>query len=263
MLIIVCVKQVPDSTDVKSDPETGRIMRDGVPSIVNPDDRHAVEAAVRLKEQTGAEVVLLTMGPPQAKSALKEMLAMGADRAILLTDSAFAGADTYATAFTLGLAIRKLGSPHVIFCGRQAIDGDTAQVGPQLAEFLGIPQVTHVKELAWEDPTFAVSRALDEGHYALRVVPPVLFSVVSELNQPRYPSMKEILLSVRKKKIELWDAKMLEADPLRLGLNGSPTQVKRVFAPTPPSRGEQLTGDMTQMVEAFVERVMGLNVVQR
>ena len=191
MNIVVCLKQVPDTTAVKIDPKTGTLIRDGVPSIINPEDKHALEAALTLKDNVGGKVTVVSMGPPQAQNALREALCMGADEAILITDRAFAGADTLATSKTLAGAIRRL-EYDVVFAGRQAIDGDTAQVGPEIAEHLNIPQVTYVQGVKVEDDGLLVNRALEDGYELIKVNGPVLLTAIKELNEPRYMNVRYI-----------------------------------------------------------------------
>jgi electron transfer flavoprotein alpha/beta subunit len=238
--IIVCIKQVPDTTEVKINPETGTLIREGVPSIVNPFDMYAIEEGLRLKEQFGGKVTIISMGPPQAKEALKEAVAMGADEAILLSDRAFAGSDTWATAYTLSQAIRKLGAFDVILCGKQAIDGDTGQVGPGIARQLNISQLTYVFKIRQLDPqahTVVVERLLEEGREVVETALPALLTVVKDINQPRYPTFLGIRRAT-KMEIPVWGAADLpEADAGRLGLKGSPTQVVKVFSP-PKREGE-------------------------
>ncbi|HID8214500.1 TPA: electron transfer flavoprotein subunit beta, partial [Clostridioides difficile] len=190
MNIVVCLKQVPDTNEVKINKETGTLIRDGVPSIINPDDRNALEEALKMKDELGAVIKVISMGPPQAKSALKEALAMGADEAYLISDRAFGGSDTWATSTIIAAAIEKVGKYDVIFCGRQAIDGDTAQVGPEVAEFLGIPQVTYAKEVKVQDDKLLVTRYTETGDYLIEAKMPVLLTAIKELNNPRYPSVK-------------------------------------------------------------------------
>ncbi|MDH4233253.1 MAG: electron transfer flavoprotein subunit beta/FixA family protein, partial [Nitrospirota bacterium] len=182
MRIIVCIKQVPDTAEVKINPETGTLIREGVPSIINPFDMHAIEAGLQIKEKVEGKVTVLTMGPPQAETALRDAISMGADDALLLSDRAFAGSDTWATSYTLSKAIEKLGAD-IIICGKQAIDGDTAQVGPEVAEFLNIPHISYIKKI--EDVTqgsIRVQRMMDEGHDIVESTLPVLLTVVKELN---------------------------------------------------------------------------------
>jgi electron transfer flavoprotein alpha/beta subunit len=233
MEIVVCVKQVPDTTEVKIDPVTNTLIRQGVPSIVNPFDKNAVEAALRLKEAQGGKVTVITMGPPQAKEALKECLAMGADEALLISDRAFGGADTLATSYTLAAAIRKIGTVDMIICGKQAIDGDTAQVGPEIAEHLGWAQVTCVSEIDIVDQTVKLEREQEEGYELIETHLPVLLTVLKSINEPRLPTVKGTMKANRKE-IPVWTAADMEVDPARLGLKGSPTQVRRIF--TPPQR---------------------------
>lgn len=236
MNIVVCLKQVPDTTEVKIDPNTGTLIREGVPSIINPDDKHALEEALKLKDSKGAKVTVITMGPPQADRALREALAMGADEAVLITDRAFAGADTLATSNALAGAIRKL-DYDIIFAGRQAIDGDTAQVGPGIAEHLGIPQVTYVEKVSVNGNTLKVQRALEDGYEVIEVKTPVLLTAIKELNQPRYMHMANIFDTCRKE-IEVWSAEDIDVDKSLLGLNGSPTKVMKSTTKEAKGKGE-------------------------
>lgn len=238
MHAIVCIKQVPDTTDVKVNPETGTLIREGVPSIVNPFDTYAIEEALRLREKFGGKVTVISMGPPQAKEALKEAVAMGADEAILLSDRAFAGSDTWATAYTLANAIRKIGDFDVILCGKQAIDGDTGQVGPGIARQLDIEQLTYVfkiREIDFQAKRIQVERLLEEGREVVETRLPALLTVVKDINQPRYPTIMGIRRATRTE-IPVWTAADLpDAQADLLGLKGSPTQVVRVFNPPPRS----------------------------
>lgn len=236
MEIIVCVKQVPDTTEVKIDPQTNTLIRQGVPSIVNPFDKNAVEAALQLKEKHGGRVTVISMGPPQAKDALKECLAMGADEAILISDRAFGGADTLATSYTLAAAIRKLGKFDLVICGKQAIDGDTAQVGPEIAEHLGIPQVTYVAKIDVDGNTVRVEREHEDGYEVIETTLPVLLTVVKSINEPRYPTVKGTMKANRKE-IPVLTVTDLDVDPERIGLKGSPTQVRRIFTPQQRTQG--------------------------
>lgn len=254
MLIIVPIKQVPDTNDVRIDPETGTLIREGVPSIVNPEDRHAVEMALSLKDQAGSgKVVVISMGPPQAEIALREMLAMGADEAILLSDRAFAGADTLATACALAHAVRQLGQYDLIICGRQAIDGDTAQVGPQLAEFLQIPQATYAQDLTWESGKIRVERAVEGEVQVLELPLPALVTCLKEANKPRIPTLKGCIGAFREKPFQVWNASRIKVPPEQIGLKGSPTQVRRTFTPPPRGQGIVLTGDPQQAVQNLVQ----------
>lgn len=251
MKIIVCIKQVPDAKDVRLDPKTNTLARDGVQSIMNPYDRHALEEAVRIKEQYGGTVTVLSMGPPQAEATLREAISCGADDAYLVSDRAFAGSDTWATTYTLSQAVRKIGGADLILCGKQAIDGDTAQVGPGLAERLNIPFVAYVRKVT--DCTAAditAQRLMDDGYDTVQVSLPALFTVVKEINEPRVPSLKG---KMRAKKIEIpmLSAADIEADPDQLGLKGSPTQVVKVFSP-------ELRGDRAMLSGTADEQVAQL-----
>ena len=231
MDIIVCIKQVPDTTDVKIDPVTNTLIRSGVPSIVNPFDENAVEAGLQLKEKYGGTVTVLSMGPPQAKAALKECLAMGADKAYLISDRAFGGADTLATSYTLAAMIRKLGKFDVIICGKQAIDGDTAQVGPEIAEHLDISQVTYVfKVRSVENGVMTVEKEHDDGYEVIEAKLPTMITVLKSTNVPRYPTIKS-KMAANKAEIPTITAADLDVVEECLGLKGSPTKVKKIFSP--------------------------------
>lgn len=225
MNIVVCLKQVPDTNEVKIDPVKGTLIRDGVPSIINPDDKNALEEGLILKENNSAKVTVISMGPPQAKDALREALAMGADEAILISDRAFAGADTLATSYALATAIKKI-DYDIIFAGRQAIDGDTAQVGPEMAEHLNIPQVTYVEKVEVHDDELEVKKSLEDGYEIVSVKMPVLLTAIKDLNTPRYMHMAKIFECFNKE-IKVWSAEDIEADKSLLGLSGSPTKVKK------------------------------------
>ena len=193
MKIIVCIKQVPDTTEVKLDPKTGRLIRDGVPSIINPDDKNALEEALHIKDENpDTTVTVVSMGPPQADVAMREALAMGADEAILISGREFGGSDTWATSYIIATAIKKIPDYDIIFCGRQAIDGDTAQVGPQIAEQLNIPQITYVQKLDIEGDKVIVQRQLEDGYTVVEAKMPVLLTAIKELNTPRYMTPKGI-----------------------------------------------------------------------
>lgn len=261
MEIIVCVKQVPDTNEVRIDPKTGTLIREGVPSIINPEDRTALEEALRWKDELGGKVTVLSMGPKQAEDALREALAMGADEAILVSDRAFAGSDTLATSYTLAKAIEKIGTFDLIFCGRQAIDGDTAQTGPEIAEHLGIPQISYVKELQVSGSKLEAKRALEEGYAVVEAALPVLLTVVSELNVPRYPSVKGIIDAFRKKSITVWNVADLPVEKSKLGLEGSPTQVVKTFSPTRERAGEVLKGNASEVVVSLVDRLKQKHLV--
>jgi electron transfer flavoprotein beta subunit len=261
MRAIVTIKQVPDTNEVRLDPRTGTLIREGVPSIINPEDKNAIEAALTLRGQLGGEVVVISMGPPQADDALREALAMGVDRAILLTDRAFAGSDTWATATTLGMAVKKLGDYDLVLSGRQAIDGDTAQVGPQLAESLGIPQVTYVREFEVTDGKVQVQRALEDGYEVLETALPALLTITKEANKPRYPSAPGIFRAYREQTVERWGAAEVDADPEGVGLKGSPTQVKRSFSPPPKEPGEIIQAAPGEAARQLVSRLKQRNML--
>lgn len=255
MKIIVCVKQVPDAKDVKLDPVTNTLAREGVQSIMNPYDQHALEEAVRLKEVHGGEVIVITMGPPQAEEVLRQAISCGADRGVLISDRAFAGADTWATSYTLEKAVKQLGNADLILCGKQAIDGDTAQVGPGLAMRLDIPFVTCVQKVVEvNEKGLVIERMMDDGYDVIDVPFPVLLTVVKDINEPRVPSLKGKMKS-KKAVIPTLSAADIEADPSCIGLPGSPTQVANVFPPQ--ARGERsiLTGTLDEQIEQLVEKL--------
>ena len=236
MNIVVCVKQVPDTTVVKIDPKTGTLIRDGVPSIINPEDKHALEAALQLKEAHGGKVTVVSMGLPMAKAALREALCMGADEAILLTDRALGGADTLATSKALAGVIKKL-DYDIVFAGRQAIDGDTAQVGPEIAEHLNIPQVTYVQDVKVEGDSLIVNRALEDGHQIVEVKTPCLLTAIETLNEPRYMNVGNIF-ATNDNDIKVMSAEDIDVDKSELGLKGSPTKVKKSMTKEVKGAGE-------------------------
>jgi electron transfer flavoprotein beta subunit len=244
MNIIVCAKQVPDTNEIKINPETGTLIREGVPSILNNDDANALEEALRLKDQCPdrVKVTVLTMGPPQAKEMLRECLAMGADDAILLSDRALGGSDTWATSNALVAGVKKLEAYDIIFAGRQAIDGDTAQVGPQIAEKLNIPQVTYVQNFKMEGDSVVVERALEDGYETLRLKPPCVLTVIKELNKPRYMSIRGIYEAANVE-IKTWSAADINVDLETVGLKASPTNVFKSFTPKPKGKGVSVVGD--------------------
>lgn len=240
MRFIVCIKQVPDTTEVRVDPETNTLIREGVPATVNPFDLYAVEEALLLKEKFGGEVIAISMGPPQAEEALREVISMGVDKAILISDRKFAGSDSWATSLTLAAAIRKIGSFDIIFTGKQAADGDTAQVGPGIAEFLDIPQATFVRkvdELNIENRIIRLQSMWEEGSELLELPLPCLITTVKELNEPRLPSLRG-KLTAKKAEIPIWTFDDLAVEEKHVGLAGSPTQVIKVFPPPPRAEGE-------------------------
>jgi len=255
--IIICIKQVPDTAEVKINPETGTLMRENVPSIINPFDMHAIEAGLQIKEKVGGKVTVVTMGPPQADSALREALSMGADNAILLTDKAFAGADTWATSYTLSKAVEKI-TADIIICGKQAIDGDTAQVGPEMAEFLNIPHISYVRKIEEiTEHSIRVQRLMEEGHDVVETTLPVLLTIVKELNEPRLPSVKG-KMAAKKAEIKKWGPPDIQADENDIGLKGSPTQVKNIFAPEARSGRRMLEGTPQEQVDALLKELRGM-----
>jgi len=260
MNIVVCIKQVPDTAEVRINPETNTLIREGVPSIINPYDMHAIEAGLRIREMAGGKVTVITMGPPQAESALRDAISMGADDGVLLTDREFAGSDTWATSYTLAKAVEKLGADMVI-CGKQAIDGDTAQVGPEMAEFLNIPHISYVRKTeAIEADSIRVQRLMDEGYDIVESSLPVLLTVVKELNEPRLPSLKG-KMAARKAEIRKWSSSDLGADADKIGLKGSPTQVKNIFAPEANKDRKMLEGTLEEQVGALVRELGSLKCV--
>jgi len=254
MKIVVCIKQVPDTTEVKLDTKTGTLIREGVPSIINPDDKSGLEAALRLKDEHGAEITVITMGPPQADLALREAIAMGADRAILLTDRAFAGADTWATSSALSGALKNI-EYDVIIAGRQAIDGDTAQVGPQIAEHLNIPSVTYVEDIEIADKSIIVKRAFEDGYHKIKVNTPCLITTLKEMNQSRYMRVAGIYDAYRDDKVEIWNVNDIEVDHSNLGLKGSPTKVKKSFTKGVKTAGKVFDVEAKEAAKIIVDKL--------
>lgn len=263
MNIIVCIKQVPGTTQVKINPETGTLIRDGVEAIVNPFDEYAIEEALRIKERIAGTVVkVISMGPPQAESALRSAIAMGADEGYLVTDRAFAGSDTWATSYTLARAIRTLGGINLIICGKQAIDGDTAQVGPGIAEMLSLPFVAWVRKIEEiTEQSIRVERLMEEGFDVVEMSLPGIISVVKEINTPRLASLKG-KMRAKSARIARLDAAGLAAEKDKTGLSGSPTQVLRSFVPERKSSGEKITAEVPRLVERAVSAILDLNVIK-
>lgn len=261
MNIIVCVKQVPATTNVQIDSKTGRLIREGVESIINPFDEYALEEGVRLKEKFGGKVTVISMGPPQAESALRECIARGADEAILLSDLNFAGADTLATAYTLARAIEKLTPYNIIICGKQAIDGDTAQVGPGIAEKLNIPHICYVRKITeLKNGTICVERMMEDGYDILETTLPALITVVKEINIPRLPSLRGLMLA-KKAKVNLWNAENINADKNKIGLAGSPTVVKKIFTPPARKGGETINGSPEEIAQQVIPKLKELKII--
>lgn len=246
MNIVVCLKQVPDTTVVKIDPVKGTLIRDGVPSIINPEDKHALEAALQIKEKNGAHITVISMGPPQAKEALREALCMGSDEAILLTDRAFSGADTLATSKTLAAAIKTL-DYDIILGGRQAIDGDTAQVGPEIAEHLEIPQVTYVQNVEFDGNDLIVNRALEDGYELIKVQTPCLLTAIEELNHPRYMNVG-LIFDTANKEVKVMTSADLDVEANEIGLSGSPTKVKKSMTKEAKGAGEIVKDSVPEAV---------------
>jgi len=263
MNIVVCIKQVPDTTEVKLDPETNTLIRDGVPSIINPDDKSGIESALRLKEKIGGEVTLLSMGPPQAEVALREGLAMGADKAILVSDRAFGGSDTWATSCTLAAALKKI-DYDLIIAGRQAIDGDTAQVGPQIAEHLNIPQVSYAEDVNVEGDKLIIKRQFEDKYHLIEVDTPCLITTLSELAEPRYMSVGGAFDAYREKEVQIWSLENIKdtVNERDLGLKGSPTRVKKSFTKKAKGKGEILDDVSTkEAVEAIVSKLKEKHII--
>ncbi len=261
MKIFVCIKQVPGVSEVKIDPKTNTLIREGIPSIINPMDKNGIQLALDVKEKYGGETVAVSMGPPQAEEALREAIAMGIDMAYLLTDRAFAGADTLATSHTLALGIKHLlkqlkkGENYLIICGTQAIDGDTAQVGPELAEELGIPQITYVQDFSLEGERIIVQRAFrPEEVVEIETRLPALISVLSDINDPKYPGMDGIVNAYEKEIIYL-NHNDLEAEKKNVGLNGSVTEVWKIFVPKRKGEHLILEGSVDEMVNELCEKL--------
>ncbi len=261
MKIICCIKQVPDTTEVKLDPVTNTLIRDGVPSIINPDDKAGIESALRLKEQLGGTVTIVSMGPPQADVAIREALAMGCDEGILLSDRAFGGADTWATSSTIAAAIKKL-DYDIIITGRQAIDGDTAQVGPQIAEHLGIPQISYVKDVELKDGKLIITREFEDREHIIEAPSPVLLTALSELNEPRYMTVGGIY-DAYQKEVKVWGLKDIEdtVDVANIGLKGSPTKVKKSFTKQAKSAGEVFDVDADEAVRIIMDKLIAKHII--
>ncbi len=260
MKIVVCIKQVPDTVHVRIDEKTGALQREGVPAIVNPYDLYALEEALRLREAHGGSVAALTMGPPQAEAALRDAVALGVDEGYHLSGREFAGGDTLATSYALACGVAKIGEWHLVLCGKQAIDGDTAQVGPELAENLGVPFVGFVRRVREAGPArVVVERMTEEGADVVECPLPAVLSVVKEINTPRLPSLKG-KMRAKSFKPTVWDAAALGADASRLGFAGSPTKVVKVFHPEARRGGEMLEGEPAAVAGLLAERLRSLGV---
>lgn len=254
MKIIVCIKQVPDTNEVKLNPITGTLIRDGVPSIINPDDKAGLEAALRIKDSNGATVIVVSMGPPQADLALREALAMGADEAVLVTDRAFGGADTWATSCTLASAIRKIGNYDIIITGRQAIDGDTAQVGPQIAEHLKLANVSYAEGLEVDGNHLIVKRQYEDRYHMVKIAMPCLITALAELNEPRYMTPGGIV-DAYKAEVKTFVRSSLDVEDGNIGLKGSPTKVFKSFTKALKGEGLVVELDAAESVDFLVEKL--------
>ena len=255
MNILVCLKQVPDTAKVKFNRETNTLDRTGVENIMNPYDRQALEVALCLKDKEGAKVTVLTMGLPQATDILKEAIAMGADDGVLLSDRVLGGSDTLATSLALAAAVKHLGEFDLVLCGRQAIDGDTAQVGPQVAEHLGLPLVSYVGSLRPEgDRHLIVKRMFEDGHHVLRVQMPCLLTILKDMNTPRYMSAPGIFEAFQRP-ITSWTLDDLDVDPSQIGLKGSPTRVKKSYTKGTKSAGKVYEVDPREGARIIVENL--------
>ena len=254
MLVVACIKQVPDTTQVKIDPATGTLIREGVPFIINPFDTHALEESLRLKDKYGFRVAVISMGPPNTEVTLKKALALGVDEAVLLSDRAFGGADTLATSRVLAEAIKQLGQKEeiaIVLCGRQTIDGDTAQVGPGIATRLGYSQLTLVdciENVDLEAKKVRVRRKLEGRHEIVEAPLTALITVVREINLPRYPTVPMRLMA-EDATVTLWDNNEMKLDGETIGLKGSPTQVRKIFSPE-RAKGEIVGDGATNPEEA-------------
>ena len=262
MNIVVCIKQVPGTTQVKINPETGTLIRDGVEAVVNPFDEYAIEEAIRLKEKVGGVVKVITMGPPQADSALRSAIAMGADEGYLISDRAFAGSDTWATSYTLSKGIQSLGKTDLIICGKQAIDGDTAQVGPGVAEMLQLPYVAWVRKVeSISETSIKVERLMEGGYDVVEMPLPGLITVVKEINTPRMASLKG-KMRAKSAQINILDANAISIDKDKCGLKGSPTQVLRSFVPERKTGGEKISGELPVLVDKLTSTITDLGVIK-
>lgn len=258
MNIVVCLKQVPGTTEVKINPETNTLIRQGIENIINPFDTYALEEAVRIKEKHGGKVTVITMGPPQAEDALREAVSLGADEIILLSDRAFSGADTWATAFTLTSAVKKLeGGFDLIICGKQTIDGDTGQVGPEMAEMLQAPFIAYVSEIEEiQGSSLRLRRLTEEGHEVIAANLPAVITVAKEINIPRLPSLRG-KMKAKSIAVETWDLAALGASENSVGLAGSSTQVIKIFFPQRVHQAEMLEGTLEEKADKLVERLKG------
>lgn len=261
MDVVVCIKQVPATTEIKVDPKTNTLIREGIESTINPFDAYALEEGLRIKEKYGGRVTAISMGPPQAEAILKDAIAVGADKAILLSDQAFAGADTLATSYALFKAIQKIGSYDVIICGKQTLDGDTGQVGPELAEHLAVSCLTFVRKI--DDISkglIKVERLVEEGYELVQTTLPCVITVVKEINEPRLPSLRG-MMAAKKAEIPVWTASDIKAEPEKIGMDGSPTEVLKVFTPKREVKAEIFAGEVASQVKELVDRLKKARVI--
>lgn len=262
MNIVVCIKQVPGTTQVRINPETGTLIRDGVEAVVNPFDEYAIEEALRIRERVGGVVKVITMGPPQADAVLRSAIAMGADEGYLVTDRAFAGSDTWATSYTLSSAIKTLGKIDLIICGKQAIDGDTAQVGPGVAEMLDVPFIAWVRKVEEvNEKVIRVERMMEAGYDVVEMPLPGLITVVKEINTPRMASLKG-KMRAKSAQINTINVASMNVVPERLGLKGSPTQVFRSFVPERKTGGEKISGETPELVAKIKSTILAMEIIK-
>ncbi|RQD69557.1 MAG: electron transfer flavoprotein subunit beta/FixA family protein [Tindallia sp. MSAO_Bac2] len=258
MRVVVCIKQVPSTNRVQLHPETNTIIRDGRQSVTNPFDTYAIEEAVRIKEKTEGEAIAISMGIPETERLLRDAESRGVDRAILLSDKNFAGADTLATSYTLSLGIRDLMPVDLVLCGKMAVDGDTAQIGPELAEQLGIPHITDVSEIySVNESEIVCKKETDNGYQVLKIKLPALLTVVKDINMPRMPSIRGVLES-QQAPFEKKGSQDLAADPEKIGLTGSPTQVVKTFIPDRSNEAIQISGDIDEQVTEIANIIDGV-----
>lgn len=256
MNVIVCVKQVPGTNEVKINKETNTIIREGVEAIINPFDTYALEEGLRIKDKTGGKVTVMSMGIPSVAELLKDTVALGADETVLLSDRAFAGADSLATSYALSMGVRKIGQYDLIICGKQATDGDTAQVGPSLAEKLGIPHTTYVRKIEeMGDGFIRCQRLTDDGYEVIEMSLPALITVVKEINEPRLPSIKG-MMRAKKTQPTVWTADDISADKSLCGLKGSPTQVVKTFVPVHEVQSEMFEGTPQEQAGKLADKLM-------
>jgi electron transfer flavoprotein beta subunit len=261
MNIVVCIKQVPETTEVDFDEETGRLKREGVAAVINPFDEYAIEEALKIKEAHGGRVRVMTMGPPWAADALRDAIAMGADEGILVTDRAFGGADTWATSLTLAKSIEHMGDADLIICGLKTTDGDTGQTGPEMAEHMDIPHVCYVNEVKEiKDNKVTLKRILDDGVETLEAPLPLLITVSKDINQPRLATLRG-RLKAKKAEIKEITNNDLQLDPKDIGLEGSFTRVVKIFEPTVHEAGEVVEGTPDELVEVLFKKLQECKVI--